>query len=66
MSLSRAFTEHYMNLDPEPEITERDSSRFESRKSSRNDTHRNEERGKVLAFPVVKDESWQQLRMEAQ
>ncbi len=61
MNLSQAFTQHYMSMEPEDDQMDYDVT------PSRPAEHkRDEEPSNVLMFPVIRSESWRQVRMEAQ
>lgn len=62
MNLSQAFTEHYLSIEPEDENFEYD---FQSSKSE-DAPMPQKERSNILIFPVMRSESWRQVRMDAQ
>lgn len=63
MNLSQAFTQHYMSMDPEDEQMDYD---YTTTHRSERKRDRDEEPSNVLMFPVIRSESWRQVRMEAQ
>lgn len=62
MNLSQEFTQHYMTMEPEEHNTEYD---FSSHREQ-NSTQATEQPSNIVIFPVIRSESWRQVRMEAQ